>query len=94
MIKELHILPNDTNTTTTTRSIIYNPIGAGDTVTGVLLSSLIYSQFTISVPIAYGFGLSAGSASCCTLYGAEYAYNIQECIQKHILIRSWDIFTA
>jgi hypothetical protein len=55
--------------TTTPAGAIINPIGAGDTVTAVLLSARVHG---VPMPEAFATALAAGTASCMRLQGASF----------------------
>lgn len=50
-------------------SIPLNPVGAGDTVSGVFLAELLHGT---DPPLAFARGISAASASLLSLIGAQY----------------------
>ena len=51
------------------RGAVLNPIGAGDTVAGVLLTALVQGWHP---SLAFRVALASGSASCMTYLGAQF----------------------
>ncbi len=62
---------------------VVNPIGAGDTCSGVMLLRLIEDH---APQDAFAWGLAAASASCLQVEGARFALNTMEKLHKDIQI--------